>query len=219
MGKDIESSSGDKALAISAFVSSAVPWIGGPVANVLGGMLTVRKIDRVKKVLTGLTEDLENFQLEVSEEYVRTEEFEDLLDETLRRVARERSENKRELYRGFLRHIVTLPKDGTYARRIQTLQTLEQVTPGQMAILKALSQPPGDPTNLLTGSPINTIQNRVDDLNQAEIQELVEQTNALCLTNLTSLMVMMTAAGAEDLRPCITQQGNELVRDLSNSER
>lgn len=219
MGKDMESSRRDKVLAISAFVSSAVPWIGGPISNVLGGMLTERKMDRVKEVLTGLTEDLENFRSEVSEEYVKTEEFEDLLDETLRRVARERSDNKRELYRGFLRHTVKLPNDGAYAQRIQTLRTLEQVTPGQMTILKALSQPPGDPTNSMTGSPINTIKHRTDDLSQKEIQELVEQTNALRLTNLTSLMVMMTATGAEDLRHNITQQGNEFLRYLSNNDR
>ena len=219
MGKDIESSRGDTALAISAFVSSAVPWIGGPVSNVLGGMVTERKIDRVKEVLTGLTEDLENFQSEVSEEYVKTEEFEDLLDETLRRVARERSENKRQVYRGFLRHTVKLPNDGAYDRRIQILQTLEQVTPGHMTILKALSQTPGDPTNLMTGSPINTIANRAADLSREEIQELVDQTNVLRLTNQTSLMVMMTATGAEDLRPSITQLGNELLRYLNNNER
>ena len=81
MENDVEASRGDKALAISAFVSSAIPWIGGPVSNVLGGMLTERKIDRVKEVLTGITEDFKNFKSDVSEEYVRTEEFEDLLDE------------------------------------------------------------------------------------------------------------------------------------------
>ena len=219
MGKEIEGSREDKVLAISAIVSSAVPWIGGPVSNVLSGMVTERKIDRVREVLMGLTEDLENFQSEVSEEYVKTEEFEDLLDEALRRVARERSEEKRELYRGFLRHTVKVPSDIAYDRKIQILQMLEQVTPGHMAILKALSQTPGEPTNLMMGSPINTIETRADNLSREEIQELVGQTNALRLTNLTSLMVMMTGTGAEDLRPSITRLGNELLRYLTISDR
>lgn len=217
MGKEIKKSTGDKALAISAFVSSAVPWIGGPVSNVLGGMVTERKIDRVKEVLTGLAEDLENFQSAVSEEYVRTEEFEDILDETLKRVARERSQEKRELYRGFLRHTVKIPSDDAYALQIQVLQTLEQVLPGHIAILRALSQPPGDPSNSMMGSPINTIQKRTDNVGREEIQELVAQTNALRLTNLTSLMVTMTGTGAEDLRHSVTKLGNELVRYLSSN--
>lgn len=214
----MESSRGDKALAISAFVTSAVPWIGGPVSNVLGGMVTERKIDRVKEVLTGLAEDLENFQSTVSEEYVRTEEFEDLLDETLRRVARERSEEKRELYRGFLRQTVKLPHDSAYDLRIQVLRTVEQITPGHLTILKALSQPPGDPANSMMGSPINTLQKRVDNVSREEIQELVAQTNALRLTSLTSLMVMMTGTGAEDLRHSVTNLGKVLVRYVINHE-
>ena len=216
MGNDIEASRGDRALAISALVSSAVPWIGGPVSNVLGGMLTERKIDRVKELLTGLAEDLQNFKSEVSEEYVLTEEFEDLLDQTLRRLTRERSKEKRNLYRGFLRDAVTIPKHDAYDQQIQILQVLEQVTLGHMTILKALAQPPGDPHNMLSGSPMNSLQKRCDNLNREEIQELVGQTNALRLTNLTSLMTMMTATGAEDLRHNITALGRELLQYLSS---
>ena len=215
MTNELEKSGGDKALAISAFVSSAVPWIGGPVSNVISGLVTERKIDRVREVLTSLTEDLQNFRSDVSEEYVLTEEFEDLLDETLRRVARERSEEKRNLYRGFLRIAVTIPENGTYDRQIQILQLLDQVTLGHMTILKALSQPPGDPNNMMTGSPMNSLQKRINNLSREEIQEHIEQTNALRLTNITSLMTMMTATGAEDLRHNVTALGQGLLNYVS----
>lgn len=87
----------ETALDIAAFVGSAVPWIGGPVSNVLGGMSVGRKLGRVREVLEGLATGLANFQSEVSEKYVRTDEFEDLLEQTLRRAADERAEEKRRL--------------------------------------------------------------------------------------------------------------------------
>jgi hypothetical protein len=40
----------ETALDIAAFVGSAVPWIGGPVSNVLGGMSLGRKLSRVREV-------------------------------------------------------------------------------------------------------------------------------------------------------------------------
>jgi len=39
-----------------------------------------RKIDRVKEVLNGLAKDLKDFRLEASESYVKTEEFQELLE-------------------------------------------------------------------------------------------------------------------------------------------
>lgn len=49
-------------LDISSFISSAVPWIGGPVSNVLSGISFGRKISRVKEVLEGIANDLRNFK-------------------------------------------------------------------------------------------------------------------------------------------------------------
>ena len=53
----------DKILDIMSFVTSAVPWVGGPVSNVLGGISTGRKIQRVNELLHEFSEDLRNFKL------------------------------------------------------------------------------------------------------------------------------------------------------------
>ena len=42
----------ETALDLASFITSAVPWIGGPVSNVLGGISTGRKFDRVRASLT-----------------------------------------------------------------------------------------------------------------------------------------------------------------------
>jgi len=54
---------GDKALEISATIASAVPWIGGPVSNVLSGIAVNRRFERVEEILNGLANELKDFHL------------------------------------------------------------------------------------------------------------------------------------------------------------
>ena len=86
--KDIvlSNSGTEKALDVASFVSSAVPWVGGPISNVLSGVSYGRKLSRVKEVLYGLAEDLRDFKSEVSHVYVKTEDFEELLERTLQQA-------------------------------------------------------------------------------------------------------------------------------------
>ena len=71
-------------------ISSLVPMLGGPISSFFGGMAAGHRFERIREVLVGVCQDLSNPKQQVSEEYVRSEDFEDLIDETLRRVARER---------------------------------------------------------------------------------------------------------------------------------
>lgn len=129
--------SGDTALDVAAFVASAAPWIGGPISNVLGGISTGRKFKRVSEALHGLAEDLRNFKSEVSEKYVKTEDFEELLEETLRRIATERAEEKRRVYRQFLVESIKNPGP-PYDEQLRLLRTLEQIQPAHLGVLLAL---------------------------------------------------------------------------------
>src|SRR5262245_5026146 len=97
----------EAALDIVAVVTSAVPYLGGPVSSVLAGASVGRKFDRVREVLAGVAEDLRGFKSEATERYVQTEDFADLLDKTLRQAGEERTEEKRQLYRSFLVNAIT----------------------------------------------------------------------------------------------------------------
>jgi len=72
--------------------AKAVPGIGGAVAGVLNNWSAERKHERVRDVLNGLAIFVANLKSEVRQEYVLSEEFEELLDQTLRRAATERHE-------------------------------------------------------------------------------------------------------------------------------
>lgn len=203
--------SGDTALSIGAVVASAIPWIGGPVSNVLGGMATGRRFDRVREVLEGVVDDLRDFQSDASEQYVKTEDFEDLLEETLKRVYNERTEEKRAVYRAFLLGSIKSPGQ-PYDEQIRILRVLEQLQPDHLRVLEALGSPPDADVGDLSGSPVQTLSGRLPSLSRDHLQDLVAQLNDLRVTNLSSLNTMMTARGASDLRHFITPLGRSLLQ-------
>jgi hypothetical protein len=200
----------ETAMDIAAFVGSAIPWIGGPISNVLGGMSLGRKLARVREALLGLTSDLSEFKSEASERYVKTEEFEELLEQTLKRVAEERNEEKRRIYRDFLTDAIESPGE-PYDEQIHFLRTLEELQPDHLRLIRALSQSPS-PNPGMMGSPNQTLRRRLPEFDEDRIGDLLAQLNDLRVTNLTSLKVMMTGHGAEDLRHSITTYGQRVLR-------
>src|SRR5437667_8877115 len=77
----------ERALDVAAALISVVPWLGGPVSQVLSGISIERRMDRVKEVLDGLAQDLRDFHSEASENYVRSDEFQEVSERTLRQAA------------------------------------------------------------------------------------------------------------------------------------
>ena len=199
----------ETALDIAAFVGSAIPWIGGPVSNVLSGLSLGRKLSRVREVLEGLTTELADFKAEASENYVKTEEFEELLEQTLKRVAEERNEEKRQIYRNFLTDAIESPGE-PYDEQIRFLRILEELQPDHLRLLRALSQVPNTNPGMM-GSPNQTLRRRLPEFGEDRITDLVAQLNDLRVTNLTSLKVMMTTQGAEDLRHSMTAYGKRFL--------
>ena len=207
------STKAETTLDIASFVGSAVPWIGGPVSNVLSGMSLGRKLGRVSEVLEGVASDLADFKSDVSEQYVRTEEFEDLLEQTLRRAGEERSEEKRRMYRAFLSGAIESPGE-PYDEQIRMLRTFDELQPDHLRLLKALSKRPDREPGMI-GSPIQTLRERLPEFDNARVEELVAQSNTMRVTKLGTLQVMMTGRGAADLRSAITEYGQRLLNYIS----
>ena len=195
---------------IASLVSSVVPWIGAPVSNVLSGMSFERKIGRVREVLEALAADLASFKSEASEHYVKTEEFEELLETTLRRAAEERSAEKRRIYRDILVGAVMRPSM-PYDSQLKFLKFLDNLQPLHIRVMRALLQAPA-PTSVMMGSASQTLVNRLKDISTEDLTMLIEDLNTLRLTNLTSLNTMMTGRGAQELHHYVTSSGHGFVQ-------
>jgi hypothetical protein len=200
---------GDVPLNVAAVITGAIPWFGGPFSAVIGGISAGRKYERVRNVLNGVVEDLHDFKSKAFEEYVRTEDFEELLEKTLNQVAEERSEEKRKLYRAFLTDTIASPAK-PYDEQVRFLRTLEEVQPDHLRIIKALSQAPEGGDGIM-GSPSNTLSIRLPDISRERIADLVSQLNDLRGIAMTSLNTMMTFHGAQDLQHSILPYGKRLL--------
>ena len=108
-----------------------------------------------REVLEGVVEDLRHFKSEASEKYVETEEFEEVLENALRRAADERNGEKRCLYRAFLTQSITAA-DRSYNEQIGFLRTLEDLQRDHLLVLRALLEAPPSDYEGIMGSPTTT---------------------------------------------------------------
>lgn len=200
------------AIEVAAFATSAIPYVGGPISNILSGVGTVRRINRIREIVDQLAADLAGFKSDATEKYVSTEEFEELLERTLRQASDERSEEKRRIYAAFLADDIRAPGP-SYDEKVRFLRTLEELQPDHLAVLRAFSaQPDVNPDSI--GSPSQTLSRRLPQMNDAQISDLVTQLNGMQLANLQSLNVMMTGHGAADLRHSVTEYGHRFLKYL-----
>jgi hypothetical protein len=133
-----------------------------------------------------------------------------LLEQTLKRAADERNEEKRKIYREFLTNAIESPGE-SYDEQIRFLRTLEELQPDHLLVIRALSQSP-DPDPGMMGSPNQTLLRRLPELNEERISDIISQLNDMRITNLTSLKTMMTGHGAADLRHSITSYGQRFLK-------
>lgn len=211
MGKELmpASTRTESALDIAAVVTNMVPWIGGVVAAVLGGMSVSRKLGRVREVLEGVAGELKDFKSEVSEAYVKTEEFEELLERTLRQAADERSEEKRHVYKNFLVGAIESPGQ-PYDEQIRFLRAIEDLQPDHIRVLRAFIEGELDPS-VWACSPGQTLMARLPDIPEERLKELVSQLNDMRVTSMTSFHVLMSGAGAQNLQHYVTPFGRRLL--------
>jgi hypothetical protein len=202
-----------------AVYAELIPLLGGVVSNVMNGWTQERRMRRVGEVLSDLNARLRMLGdgLDRSrEEYIRSDEFEDLLDRTLRQVTTERSRSKRRLYAAFLAGAIESPGE-PYHEQLRMLRTIEELQPDHMRIIRAMQQTP-EPEGSgryrgMTSSPGATLERRVPDIPKERLMELAEQlTEELRVVTIgKNLSAMATQQGAEDLRSHFTPYGQRLL--------
>ena len=194
---------------VTADSLSDLPWLKEPIMAVLGGMALTRKFARISEVLDGVGHDLHGFNAAASESYVKTEEFSDLLEKTLKQAAGERNEDKRRIYRDFLVGAIRSPGQ-PYDEMDTVLRQLEVVQPDHLRILKAMVQTP-KPIMTGYGSRRQTLQARLSNPPIANLGELITDLNSWRLTEASGLTTTMTASGAERVQFMVTAQGQRLL--------
>lgn len=202
-----------------AVVTSAAPWIGGPVAEIIGGAATNLKINRVTEFVEGVLEYVEALHTSAAEKFVKSEDFADILEKTAQAAADERHETKRRLFSSYILNNIAHPEI-SYDRRLKCLRVLTQVDTRHIDFLLALIQPPStQEINLSMSAPSTTLERRAPHLRD-ELSVIIHETDMLGLTTIRDnyLNTMMTGSGAADLGHAVTGFGRELLSFISRVE-
>ncbi len=99
------------------------------------GISSNRRFERVRKVTIELAERIGDVETD-REAFVRNENFEDLLIETLQRVAAERDDGKRLAYRNILLNAIRDARQ-SYDETLRFLRVLEQLQPDHVEVFRA----------------------------------------------------------------------------------
>jgi len=199
-------------LDIISVISSTVPWIGGTISLVLSTESFERKVNRIKEVLFDMTDQIKEINSVISKNYVKTEDFQEILETVLTKVYKERNQHKRKAFANFLVNDIKNPSFTSYDEKMRFTAVLENMQYDHIRMLLALNQNP-DYSNIgLIGSLIHTLQKRLPDLSSDTITELAQQLTDMRVAKLDGLFITITARGAEELQELITPFGQRFLK-------
>ena len=210
---------GERFAELSAIVSSAAPWIGGPISGIIGGIATDLKIKRVTKFVKDVLDYVDKLHTQEAEEFVKKEDFVDIFDKTSQAVANERHETKRDLFANYILNNIAAP-ELSYDLRLKCLRLLEQINTQHLDLIEALlRKPTTNEINMSLGAPSTTIERRAPHLRD-NLLAIIHETNTLGLTDIKDnyLNVNMTGSGAANLEHGVTTLGRDLVSFITLNE-
>lgn len=206
----------ERSMEQAAAVASMIPVFGGLATEFLNRERSDRRERRLQAFLDVLArrvethrERLEALAAEAAD-FVRSEDFQELVSDTFDAAAEERDEEKRQLYANFLLGLIETP--GAVDDRFKVLKVLRDVTALEIIVLKAVrEQPPPLPALSNTfGSPTHTLMQRTS-LSAADVKEAVDDLNSKRITDLRNLNTTMTGRGAAELESTLTRFGQRFV--------
>ncbi len=103
----LKSPNSEHAINIFKAVIACIPTIWWPLWSLLNDYLPNYKLDRLKKVIEGLSDKIEEFEWTIDENYIKSEEFWYLFEETMKKILIEYRKEKLEAYKNFLFKSIT----------------------------------------------------------------------------------------------------------------
>ena len=196
-----------------ATLVSAAPTLGGPIAAVIGGWSNQRRFDRVARAIKSIATDVARLDPPTVEQYIKSDEFLELLENGLSFIARTRSERKRDAFAAVLSGAVRDTSRG-YDENERMLRVIDAIMDPHISLLAALTVAPSGPVGLLFGSPIRTLQRRLAPHTNNEIVEWYGELVRAGLVQQRDLHLHTTPDGSERLGSLLTPLGERVVAYL-----
>jgi hypothetical protein len=202
----------DHALAIGLAALNAIPVAGGTIATLISEYVPREKQERMKRFVQDLGERLSREQARVDQEFVRTDEFQTLFEDTLDRVQQRRNEDKFEYWASLVTGVVAKERPPR-ADRDRFVDTLDRLRLSHLQLLHVVATTTtarpglymGGVSDTLTwklpATPIDEIRRDWDDLARESVLQSYPSG-------------LMSAEGAGNLTVRVTPYGQQFIRLL-----
>jgi hypothetical protein len=125
--------------AVKALIA-LIPGIGGTIGSILSDALADRKEQRIKEFLSALKTEIEANKMIINTEFINKNDFLDVFEITTRKIANERSEEKRSYFKNILLHGMLSAND-TYDEVEYQMRILEQLNNNHLFLLRFFRSP------------------------------------------------------------------------------
>lgn len=207
-----QGSARDNALTVGMAGLQAVPVIGGILATFISELVPRRKQERLVEFVKGLQAEFEAEQDRIDGEFVRTRDFDRMVEDVLDRVQTVRNEDKLGYWAALLAGLSTTGRPGPSDRQ-RMIETLDRLTHAHLRLLHVVATTNVPPPGLYAGPVSATLSWKMPYVPEDEARQLWTDLNREDLLP-DYPRGLMTAQGAGNLSGRMTDRGREFVRLL-----
>lgn len=210
---DLEGSSArDHALAVGMAVLSAVPVGGGPLATLISEYVPRQKQLRLVRFVEDLGARVRSEQERIDQEFVRTEEFQTMVEDVLDRVQRRRNEEKFRYWADLVAGVASMGRPPR-ADRERMVETLDRLRLSHLQLLHAVATTRQGPPNTYMGNVRATLEWKMPG---TVFDDVRRDWDDLAREDLVDAFpgAMMSPEGAGNLTVRLRPYGQQFVRLL-----
>lgn len=202
----------DHALVAGMAALQLVPVVGGVVATFISEYVPRKKQERLVEFVQDLSRELAAEQERIDREYVKTKDFDRMVEDVLDRVQTVRNEEKLGYWAALLAGVATTDRPAT-SDRDRMIQTLDDLRPDHLRLLHVIATTTEPPPDLYMGGVNATLSWKMPDLPEDEARR---QWGELARTGVVADYPsgLMTAQGAGNLTVRLTAYGRAFVKLL-----
>lgn len=206
----------DDAISGSIVLINAIPVVGGVIGSFISEYVPRKKQARLVKFAQDLYREMEAESERIDREFIRTDEFEGLLEDVVDRVQTRKNEGKQQYWARLLAGSITTdrPPEGD---RDRTIEALDGVRLSNLRLLHVIATTNEPPPGLYAGGISATLEWKLPGVPIDDLRRDWDELAALRLVH-PYTGGTMTAQGAGNLVGRLTPFGREFVDRLRVDE-
>jgi hypothetical protein len=220
----VHSTPGERAGEVASIALSAVPYVGGPLAEIASSVVQGRQNRRLNAFLTSLATDLQNLRKRIEATLGESEPFQNFAERIFTAAGQTVQQEKLDALRAvFLNTVLSTPP--RYDRGLEMVDLIMRLQPRHLILIRILADPReadrvmrnvvGEGGNI--GTSINQILRKLlPEWDEDDIARTWEALRREELVTGAHIKAMITDRGYHQLEGRLTQFGTRLVNYLIN---